>query len=544
MSDVSAGGGLGSSVGDWFLTRTERGNDATILDDAHAPLAWVAGNDVTPLIHGATYYAELLQCVQQMRRDDLLLFTDWRGDPDELMDGSGSDVARMLCDAAERGVLVRGLVWRSHLDRFAFSEQENRHLGQDVVRAGGLVLRDMRVKPGGSHHQKFVVLRHPDRPELDCAFVGGIDLCHSRRDDARHLGDPQRQPMARVFGPRPPWHDMQVKVRGPAVHDLETVFRERWNDPTPLNRNPFSRFADQLRGEHLHATPLPQQLPPPESAGTQQVQLLRTYPAKRPAFPFAPHGEHSVEAGYRKVLSLASRLIYVEDQYFWNTGIVRGFAAALRRNPELRLIVVVPRFPDQDGRLSEPPNLIGRWQALRAVLAAGGSRVGMFGVENHDGVPVYVHAKLGIVDDVWASVGSANINRRSWTHDSELTCAVIDDVRDEREPAALDSTGSSARRFARALRLHLAAEHLDRPRDQVDDLCDPIKAFDAFRASAAALEEWHANGQHGKRPPGRLRPYPLPDLSVATRLWATPLYRVIYDPVARGRGGRRDHDGP
>ena len=46
----------------------------------------------------------------------------------------------------------------------------------------------MRVRTGGSHHQKFIVLRHPGRPELDRAYVGGIDLCHSRRDDAAHAG--------------------------------------------------------------------------------------------------------------------------------------------------------------------------------------------------------------------------------------------------------------------------------------------------------------------------------------------------------------------
>ena len=141
----------------------------------------------------------------------------------------------MLCDAASRGVVVKGLIWRSHLDRLAFSEQENRHLGEEIEAAGGECLRDMRVRPGGSHHQKLVVLRHPGRPELDVAFVGGIDLCHSRLDGPDHHGDPQRQPMAKVYGPRPPWHDIQLAIRGPAVADAETVFRERWEDPAPAD---------------------------------------------------------------------------------------------------------------------------------------------------------------------------------------------------------------------------------------------------------------------------------------------------------------------
>jgi phosphatidylserine/phosphatidylglycerophosphate/cardiolipin synthase-like enzyme len=527
-------------VDQWFLSAAERGNPATLLDRANpGGLAWTSGNEVTPLIHGASYFAELLHCVRLMGAHDLLLFTDWRGDPDELLDGPGTEISRVFTDAVARGVVVKGMVWRSHLDRFAFSEQENRHLGEEINRAGGEVIRDMRVRRGGSHHQKFVVLRHPDRPELDVAFVGGIDLCHSRRDDERHQGDIQRQPMAEVYGERPPWHDIQLAVRGPAVAAVERVFRERWQDPTPLNRNPISNLADRARGEDVQPRPLPPQRPAPEPRGTLNVQLLRTYPKKRPAFPFAPSGERSVARGYQKVISQAKTLIYIEDQYFWNAEIVRSFADALARQDGLHLIVVLPRFPDQDGRLSEPPNLIGRREALDLVRRAGGSRVGVYGIQNHAGTPVYVHAKVGIVDDVWASVGSDNINRRSWTHDSELACAVFDEQPDDREPRELDSLGSGARRFARNLRLSLAAEHLDLTEASVQALCDPVTMFDAFEASARSLQHWHDTGRQGSRPPGRLLPYPTPQLGGFTRAWSRPLYRAIYDPDGRPRRVRR-----
>jgi hypothetical protein len=48
-------------------------------------------------------------------------------------------------------------------------------------------------------------LRHGDRPELVVSFLSRVDLCHGRRDDASHGGDPQPQPMAAVYGPRPHW---------------------------------------------------------------------------------------------------------------------------------------------------------------------------------------------------------------------------------------------------------------------------------------------------------------------------------------------------
>ena len=208
---------------DWLLSAAERDNPATALDRRHGPdgPAWTEGNDVRPLVHGSTYFARLHELVVGLGEGDLLLFTDWRGDPDERLTGeAGSEVGHVFCEAARRGVVVKGLLWRSHLDGLAFSADENRHLGSDVNEAGGEVLLDQRVRPFGSHHQKLVVLRGD---AADVAFAGGIDLCHSRRDDDAHEGDPQGLRMAEEYGATPPWHDVQLEVRGPAVGDLELV---------------------------------------------------------------------------------------------------------------------------------------------------------------------------------------------------------------------------------------------------------------------------------------------------------------------------------
>src|ERR1017187_3194826 len=106
------------NLSDWFLTAEERGNSATVLDRRHrSGEAWTTGNDVQPLVHGESYFTELLGAVRSLRSGDLLLFTDWRGDPDELLGDAGTEVSRVLCQAAAAGVVVRGLVWRSHLDR-------------------------------------------------------------------------------------------------------------------------------------------------------------------------------------------------------------------------------------------------------------------------------------------------------------------------------------------------------------------------------------------------------------------------------------------
>jgi phosphatidylserine/phosphatidylglycerophosphate/cardiolipin synthase-like enzyme len=534
--DVSA-----SALDSWFLTSSERGNDLSGLDRRHGDgLAWSNGNSVETLVHGAVYFRRLLEAIGELERGDQLYFTDWRGDPDQLLsDDPDSTIGAVLAAAARRGVAVKGLLWRSHMDRLGFSAQENRHLGVQVNAAGGEVLLDQRVRLGGSHHQKLVVIRHAERGERDVAFVGGIDLCHSRRDDADHDGDRQRQAMAPLYGDRPPWHDAQLEIHGPAVGDLEFSFRERWDDRGPLSRDPLGILHDLLRHTDRKASLLPPQAADPQPCGTHSVQVLRTYARRHGGYPFAPEGERSVARGFRKAIQRARRLIYIEDQFVWSTEIAEVFAAALRASPSLHLIVVLPRYFDQARTLTLRPNQVGREQAVSVLKAAAGDRVAIYDIENVAGVPVYVHAKISVIDDVWASVGSDNFNRRSWSHDSEIACAVIDGDIDTREPVDPAGLGDGARKFARDLRLKLWREHLGRTGGDDRDLIDPAEAVAKFREAALALDHWHLGGERGERPPGRVRPHPRIQPTQTTRLWAEPFYRTIYDPDARSPQMRR-----
>src|SRR5215207_7918991 len=162
------------------------------------------------------------------------------------------------------------------------------HLVETVNEGGGEVLLDERVRRDGSHHQKLFVIRHPDAPDRDVAFVGGIDLCHGRRDDERHEGDEQAIDLDPRYGPRPPCHDVQLEIHGPAVGDLAWTFRERWEDPTPVDhRNPFRARLRRLAREPQRPDPLPPMPDAPGPAGRHAVQVLRTYPAKRPPLPYA-----------------------------------------------------------------------------------------------------------------------------------------------------------------------------------------------------------------------------------------------------------------
>lgn len=476
----------------WFLPPDER--------------PWTTGNLVVPHVHGAAYFARLLEVVEATREGDRIFFTDWRGDADEQLTEGGPTVGEMLSAAARRGVEVRALLWRSHTDKTDLNAQENRHLGAIINQAGGEALFDERVRRGGSHHQKLVVVLRRGESEAAVAFVGGIDLCHSRRDDTDHGGDPQAAPLDERYGPRPPWHDAMLEIRGPAVSQVLDVFTERWDDPTPLDhRNPYRALVHRAASMPRHPEPLPERWDPPPEVGPHVVQVLRTYPRKRPPFPFAPEGERSIARAYLRAFALARQLIYIEDQYFWSEVVASSLADALCREPDLQVIAVVPRFPEEDTRASGTPMWLAQRRARDVLVRAGGDRFAMYDVENAAGTPIYVHAKVCVVDDAWMTCGSDNLNLRSWTHDSEVTCAVV------------DPEGALPRDF----RTSLWAEHLGlSPHDD--------RLRDLGRAGAL----W--SDQVG-RPGSRVREHVLPTLSRTTRAWAGPAYRMLFDPDGRPR---------
>jgi phosphatidylserine/phosphatidylglycerophosphate/cardiolipin synthase-like enzyme len=326
------------------------------------------------------------------------------------------------------------------------------------------------------------------------------------------------------------------------VADIEHTFRERWYGSTVLDLSSPVRMAID-RAYHagkLVGRDLPEPLPAPEPVGQHAVQVLRTYPARLRRYPFAPLGERSIAHAYRKVFARARRLIYIEDQYLWAPFVADLIADALRRQPDLHVVAVVPRFPDKDGT-SRWPSLVGREQAIKICRTASPERFAIYDLENEAGTPIYVHAKVVVIDDVWAMIGSDNLNRRSWTHDSELSCAVLDERTDERDPRDPAGQGDNARAFARELRLRLLREHLDRNEDDLADLVDPTEAFETLQRNADELQRWHDGGRSGPRPAGRLRPHLPERLPRRHRVWAVPVYHAVYDPDGRALRDRFRH---
>ena len=370
-------------------------------------------------------------------------------------DAGARPLRDLLGSVAERAD-VRVLLWAgAPVPVFKPTRSEVRAAREDLVR--GTRIRcalDARERPMHCHHEKLVIV------DGEVAFVGGIDLTSlagDRFDSAPHevkggLG----------------WHDVATRLRGPAVADVADHFAARWNAVTD----------EQLPGAQ-----------PPAPAGSTTLQIVRTVPER--IYDFLPRGHFRILEAYLRALRSAQSFIYLENQFLWSPEIVRVLVDKLRNPPrdDFRLVVVLPARPNdgaddtrgQLGVLVEADD--GNDRFLAATLhTRTGDLTG----------PMYVHAKVGIVDDAWLTVGSANLNEHSLFNDSEMNVVTCD--------AAL----------ARETRLRLWSEHLERDADG-----DPCRAID---------ELWRPNAFDET---GRLRA--LPGVSRRSAALRGPLQSLVVD---------------
>jgi len=306
----------------------------------------------------------------------------------------------------------------------------------------------MLHRPIESLHQKIAIV------DGTHAFVGGIDMLIELSGDYdrwdthfHHYSSPLRSNEEN----RTPhnWHDAHALIEGPAVGDVERNFRQRWNEV--VQRHGWDN--QQLVPEH----PLPS---PVES--TSLVQVARTIPVLTYSFA-SEDGIQGIAQLYANALSNAQYFVYLENQYFWTHAFLgidrprlgtdspdmernmRELAAALQRGATVAL--VLPDHPNvgrafTDAGLArlraEAPEAAAQGRIQAFCLAASAE---IDGAELYR--PIYVHAKVTIIDDLWSTVGSANLNNRGMRDDTEMNVATLD------------------AELARGLRMLLWAEHLE-----------------------------------------------------------------------------------
>ena len=329
--------------------------------------------------------------------------------------GSFFDV---LDRAQARGLDVRVLFWR---------HEQLAAINPDSHFAGTVTDREFLAKRGSRflarwdqahgrycQHQKSWVVDAGQPGET--AFVGGINLNNGSVVAPGHA--------PRELGST---HDVYVELRGPAATDVHHNFVQRWNEASDRDREdgvwPDARSQDVLA--------FPRELSP--VAGEVPVQIQRTVRRERytdgsaavGGAPFAiSDGEHSILDQYLKAIAAAREAIYIEDQAIGAEQIVDALHGALGRGVEI--VVLVPADPNNEmaaGR-RDPKNkpffdrLAALGQHEHFTLAGIAANHGRGAYQN-----VYVHAKIALVDDVWSTIGSANLGNRSFFGDTELNAS-------------------------------------------------------------------------------------------------------------------------
>jgi cardiolipin synthase len=341
------------------------------------------GNRVQLLTNGYETFPAMLAAIKNAEQSISLDMYKIR------MDRVGTLFYRALIKAAQRGVRVRFIY-----DAYG-SRKVTYHDFAELIDAGGEVcvfnpvlwLTFLRVN-NRNHHKILVV-------DGRIAFLGGLNLAEE------YDGDGQNG-----------WRDTAVMIEGPAAYDAELIFNESWlqggmgfigKDLPVVGINHLKRAVDIpiVRLLDLDAEScLPDQHP--AAVGTAQVRIVSS----------DPHSLSStIVDHYLLVINAAQKSIDITCAYFVPPLVLRrALVNAAKRGVRVRLIL--PGVTDVS--------------LVRTVSVGYYGRLLKHGVEIYEWTQSVLHAKTMVVDGIWSTIGSANLDGRALFLSYEANAAAID----------------------------------------------------------------------------------------------------------------------
>jgi cardiolipin synthase len=397
------------------------------------------GNAVRPLVDALPAFRRICDAVEAARHSVWLTVTFFA--PDFQMPDGGGSVFDVLDRAVGRGLDVRVIFWRANQESigygrtFAGTPEERDMLG---ARGSRFRIRWDRAAGPYCQHQKSWLIDAGHASET--AFVGGINPTF-RTFSPGHAAGGER-------------HDVYVEVTGPSATDVHHNFVQRWNEASEraLDDGTWGHYGDDCLS-------FPVRLSDPR--GNSVVQIQRTVHAGRysDAHP-SPEGrsydiasgERSILVQYHQAIGAARRSIYIENQAFPIPEVAASLEQALKRGVEV--VLLVPADPDERTRaartnpqrraLFDGLAALGRYANFTLAGIAGANALGSRS-------NIYIHGKIMLIDDAWATIGSCNLHAFSLTANTEMNASIWD------------------LEVARALRCELLAEHLGRDTAAIDD---------------------------------------------------------------------------
>jgi cardiolipin synthase len=408
-------------------------------NDGSYPLR--GGNRIRPLIDGVPAFRAILDSVSKAKQSVWLTVAFL--DEDLVFPDAHGSFFDALERAASRGLDVRVLFWSEPEIAKMLAGASHFPAGATAFRL--LSERSPHVKArwdrlrGYCHHQKTWLVDAGTDEEV--VFVGGINL---DKDSIVSPGHPHGETDGATNN-----HDVYAELRGPSATDVHHNFVQRWNEASERER-PFGAFPTLARADDL---PFPMR--ESREAGTSFVQIGRTVKEgvyrRDHATPGGRSrsivgGEASIFEQYAAAIGAAGRSIYMENQMLLCPMFIPLLDAALERGVEVVAVVPGCAMPEiaKARTLPKAVPVFAMMEALGRhpnflMAALGGC------MEGGAGRDIYVHAKVAVVDDEWATIGSANAMFRSFREDTEMNATTWDTE------------------VARQLRHDLMAEHLGEP---------------------------------------------------------------------------------
>ena len=329
-----------------------------------------AGNRVGALIDGPQTYAAIESDLRAARHH-IHLETFIFG-----ADDIGRRFGELLAGKRKEGVEVRVLY-----DSIGSMDTPKDFFEQ--MRQQGIEVREFRpMNPvknpriwdiNNRDHRKIIVV------DGKVGFTGGINIDNTYSSPSSSRPGPKR-------GVEDGWRDTHMRIQGPAVKQLQTLFLQSWAQA----------------GEPLQAKDGDRYLPPVQSAGDKLITIVGND---------SESDDRSLYGTYLAAFKHSNRRLWITHAYFApNPELLDVMAAAARRGVDVRLIV--PAFTDSS-------LVLNATQATFTPLLEAGVKI----YELKDAL---LHAKSVVIDGTVSIVGSANLDMRSFLHNDEVNAIVVD----------------------------------------------------------------------------------------------------------------------
>jgi phospholipase D1/2 len=407
----------------------------TVLEEGSTCWRIANAGQFAVIVDAADYFKALRAAVMEARHSVLLI--GWDVDTRVILDhdardGAPNRLGRFLSWAAKRRpeLTIYVLRWEIGLLLTLGRGSTPLFLIDWVSRRNVRFQLDSAHPTTAAHHQKIVVI------DDVVAFCGGIDVTGDRWDRRAHaVPDPRRiRPTThRRYGP---WHDATTVADGDIARALGDLARERWKKATGEDIPPPPASAEPIWPPGIR--PMLRNV---------NVGIARTYPEYRDQ-----REVREIESLTLAAIGAARRSVYIESQYFASRVVAEAICRRLEEPDGPEFVIVNPE--SADGWLEEKAMGSARALLLEAVRTADRhDRFRIFTPVTDTQDPIYVHAKILIVDDDLLRVGSSNLNNRSMGYDTE--CDLVVEAARQDDPADVQRTIGM-------LRADLLAEHLGR----------------------------------------------------------------------------------